>query len=147
MLMAGTRLKALAPEGTIDPIYQVMDEATLSVIASRSWFNGRGEMLITKIAYHINERAELKDTLKILNVLFKYRVNVNYQVQGGQPDLPAGRTALHLAAQSGDIMLVKFLVKHGAKTTIKDINEQTPVDLTSSDKVGEYLRGLSAEGE
>jgi hypothetical protein len=43
--------------------------------------------------------------------------------------LEDGKTAIHLASESGDIATFNFLLEHGARIDVKDQNGKTPVDI------------------
>lgn len=62
-----------------------------------------------------------------VNILLKEGYNVNYRM----PNFNF-RTPLHIAAESGSIELVEFLISKGAKIDIKDVSGVPPVFLACS---------------
>ena len=59
------------------------------------------------------------------------------------PSPNEGMTALHAAAQSGRVEIVRYLLAHGAATTLVDDNGRTPMDLIAA-SVGPGARGAAA---
>ena len=59
---------------------------------------------------------------KIVEMLLKYRANPNVQEQGGY-------TALHAAAQNGDLETIRALLYGGADLTLRSDDGKTPLDL------------------
>jgi ankyrin repeat protein len=57
-----------------------------------------------------------------------------------------GFTPLHIAAQYGFDEIVKLLVDNGADVTIKTSEEQTALDLTTSDKIKQLLVSKAKAG-
>jgi ankyrin repeat protein len=77
----------------------------------------------------------------LLDLLLQHGADVNAQVTGTQtrsmriarsPSTNEGMTALHVAAQSGRVELVRYLLQKGANPGIADSNGRKPVDLVGS---------------
>ena len=58
-----------------------------------------------------------------------------------------GKTALHLASESGNLMMVKFLIKAGAQIQAKASDGGTPLHFANSSDVAKYLIDSGSEIE
>jgi len=76
--------------------------------------------------------------IAVMDTLVQHGADVNAQVTGTEtysmrvsraPSSNEGMTALHVAAQSGRLDLVKYLIEKHAKTDIVDSNGHKPIDL------------------
>jgi ankyrin repeat protein len=81
----------------------------------------------------------------LMEMLIEHGADVNAQVTGTKtysmrisraPSSTEGMTALHVAAQSGRVDLVKFLLDKGAKTEIVDSNGHKPIELVGAAPAG-----------
>lgn len=83
-----------------------------------------------------------KNKIKACQLLVKFGANVNHQRIDS-------RTALHNAATyDSHLEMVRFLVKVGADTNVRDKENQTPLAWAMSRNnvaITEYLRGIGAE--
>ena len=59
----------------------------------------------------------------------------------GSRDFLHRRTALHWAAERGDLAIAGLLLKRGADRTLTDKKGQTPQDLAHDDAMAALLRG------
>jgi ankyrin repeat protein len=89
---------------------------------------------------------------QLIDLLLQHGANLNAQVSGTKtyhmriarsPSPNEGMTALHAAAQSGRVEIVRYLLDHGAATTLVDDNGRTPMDLIAA-SVGPGARGAAA---
>src|SRR5262249_40115309 len=55
---------------------------------------------------------------------------------GRSPSSNEGMTALHVAAQSGRVEIVRYLLEHGASTNLVDDSGRTPMDLIAGGASG-----------
>jgi ankyrin repeat protein len=85
-----------------------------------------GTTTTRKLAYRSIEPG---DSFKAVKLLLDKGADVN------QADL-AGVTALHVAAQEGDLALIQMLVDRGAKMDRKDEYDKTPLDWTAATPSG-----------
>jgi ankyrin repeat protein len=78
------------------------------------------------------------DGFALLDLLLQHGADVNAQVTGTKtysmriartPSTNEGMTALHVAAQSGRVDLVRYLLGRGANPAIADSNGRRPIDL------------------
>src|SRR5215813_11901286 len=76
--------------------------------------------------------------MELMELLLRHGANVNAQVTGTQtysmrvsraPSANEGKTALHLAAETGKTDLVRYLLQKGANTEITDADGKKPFDL------------------
>lgn len=76
--------------------------------------------------------------MPLMELLLQYDADINAQVAGTQtysmrvaraPSANEGKTALHVAAESGKADLVRYLLQKGARTDIKDADGKRPIDL------------------
>ena len=74
----------------------------------------------------------------LLDLLLQHGADVNAQVTGTQthsmrvarsPSTNEGMTALHVAAQSGRVDLVRYLLEKGANPALADSNGRKPIDV------------------
>lgn len=79
--------------------------------------------------------------IELMNLLLQHGADVNAQVTGTKtysmrvsraPSANEGMTALHVAAQSGKVDEVKFLLDKGANPAIVDAEGRKPIDLLAS---------------
>ncbi len=86
----------------------------------------------------------------LMELLIQHGADVNAQVSGTKtysmrisraPSSNEGMTALHIAAQSGNVDVVKFLIDKGANTGIVDGNGRKPIDLVGTSPSGNAGRG------
>src|SRR5205807_7511247 len=77
----------------------------------------------------------------LMDVLLQHGADVNAQVTGTKtysmrnartPSTNEGMTALHMAAQTGNANLVRYLLQKGAKTEIIDSNGRKAIDLVGA---------------
>jgi len=57
-----------------------------------------------------------------------------------------GATALHIAAASGDLEIVRLLISHGADRSAEDRNGSTAMDIATAaghTAIADYLDGIS----
>jgi ankyrin repeat protein len=89
---------------------------------------------------------------QLMDLLLQHGANINAQVSGTKtysmriarsPSPNEGMTALHAAAQSGRVEIVRHLLDHGATTNLVDDNGRTPMDLIAG-AAGPAARGASA---
>jgi ankyrin repeat protein len=80
-------------------------------------------------------------TTALLDVLLQHGADVNAQVTGTKtysmriartPSTNEGMTALHVAAQSGNVNLVRYLLEKGANPEITDSNGRKAIDLVGA---------------
>jgi ankyrin repeat protein len=85
-----------------------------------------------------------------MDVLLQHGADVNAQVTGTKtysmrnarsPSTNEGMTALHVAAQTGNADLVRYLLEKGANTEIADSNGHKPIDLIGIPSAGPGGRG------
>jgi len=78
--------------------------------------------------------------MELMDLLLQHDADVNAQVTGTftysmrvarAPSANEGKTALHLAAESGKTDLVRYLLAKGANTLITDADGKRPIDLVS----------------
>jgi ankyrin repeat protein len=90
--------------------------------------------------------------IQLMDLLLQHGANINAQVSGTKtysmriarsPSPNEGMTALHAAAQSGRVEIVRHLLDHGATTNLVDDNGRTPMDLIAG-AAGPAARGASA---
>jgi Ankyrin repeats (3 copies)/Ankyrin repeat len=88
---------------------------------------------------------------QLMDLLLQHGANINAQVSGTKtysmriarsPSPNEGMTALHAAAQSGRVEIVRHLLDHGATTNLVDDNGRTPMDLIAG--AAGPARGASA---
>jgi ankyrin repeat protein len=91
--------------------------------------------------------------IPLMELLIQHGADVNAQVTGTKtysmrisraPSSNEGMTALHIAAQSGNAEIVKFLIDKGASTGIVDGNGRKPIDLVGTSAPGNGGRGGGA---
>jgi ankyrin repeat protein len=79
--------------------------------------------------------------MELMELLLQHGANVNDQVTGTRtysmrvsraPSANEGRTALHIAAQTGRADVVRYLLSKGAKPEIADAGGFKPIDLVGS---------------
>jgi ankyrin repeat protein len=73
--------------------------------------------------------------VNVVTILLEYNVDINIENNDGM-------TALHWAAQKGDLVVLKLLVEKGAKVDSTDKNGNTPLDLAEiyeHKEIMEYL--------
>jgi ankyrin repeat protein len=79
--------------------------------------------------------------MELMELLLQHGADVNAQVTGTMtysmrvsraPSANEGKTALHIAAETGKTDLVRYLLEKGAKTEITDASGQKAIDLTAS---------------
>lgn len=69
---------------------------------------------------------------EIFHILVKLGVNVNEQDE-------QGKTPLHHACEGGKVKAIRWLIKHGANTSCKDFNLNTPQDLSANNNIKKLL--------
>ena len=78
--------------------------------------------------------------MELMELLLQHGADVNAQVTGTMtysmrvsraPSANEGKTALHVAAESGKTDLVRYLLDKGAKTDITDADGQKAIELVS----------------
>jgi ankyrin repeat protein len=90
--------------------------------------------------------------MELMELLLQHGANINAQVSGTRtysmrvsraPSANEGKTALHVAAESGKTDLVRYLLQKGAKTDIIDAGGHKPIELVDAtpSSAGE-IRGL-----
>jgi len=81
------------------------------------------------------------EAIALMNVLLQHGADVNAQVTGTKtysmriarsPSTNEGMTALHVAAQTGNVDLVRYLLEKGANAEIADSNGRKPIDLVGA---------------
>jgi uncharacterized protein len=89
---------------------------------------------------------------QLMDLLLQHGANINAQVSGTKTysmriarsaSANEGMTALHAAAQSGRVEIVRHLLDHGATTTLVDDNGRTAMDLIAAG-AGPAGRGAAA---
>jgi ankyrin repeat protein len=89
-------------------------------------------------------------TTALLDVLLQHGADVNAQVTGTKtysmriartPSTNEGMTALHVAAQSGNVNLVRYLLEKGANPEITDSNGRKAIDLIGANAATGRGRG------
>lgn len=73
-------------------------------------------------------RAASKGDVEIVQLLINLGKNININVT----DL-YGNTPLHLACEEDNVEVAQLLIHHGARVDIKNKDEKTPVELSSSE--------------
>jgi len=80
--------------------------------------------------------------MELMELLLQHGADVNAQVTGTMtysmrvsraPSANEGKTALHVAAETGKADLVRYLLEKGAKTQITDAGGQKAIDLTTGE--------------
>src|SRR5262245_33227196 len=83
--------------------------------------------------------------IALMDVLLQHGADVNAQVTGTKtysmrnarsPSTNEGMTALHVAVQTGNADLVRFLLEKGANSEIADSNGRKPIDLVGGATAG-----------
>jgi ankyrin repeat protein len=78
---------------------------------------------------------------QIMDLLLQHGANINDQVTGSMtyslriaraPSSTEGMTALHVAAQKGNLETVRYLLEKGAKVELVDANGHKPIDLVAT---------------
>ncbi len=69
----------------------------------------------------------LQNNILLTQLLLEYGANVNARYQPEQENEDTGNTALHIAAQQGNVDCVRLLIEHGAHITIKNEADVTPL--------------------
>src|SRR5262245_4188755 len=78
--------------------------------------------------------------MELMELLLQHGADVNAQVTGTMtysmrvaraPSAKAGKTALHVAAETGKANLVRYLLEKGAKTEILDADRKKAIDSVS----------------
>lgn len=87
------------------------------------------ELLLQRGARDINNAmvsaiAQYGSCEAVIAFLVTHGADVNFSIEGAEND---GGLLLHLAARWGNVAAVKILVAHGADTSAKDQNDDTPL--------------------
>jgi ankyrin repeat protein len=91
--------------------------------------------------------------MELMELLLQHGADVNAQVSGTRtysmrvsraPSANEGKTALHLAAETGKTDLVRYLLQKGANTEITDADGKKPFDLMAADGPAEIRSLLTA---
>src|SRR5215831_4634408 len=91
--------------------------------------------------------------MELMEMLLQHGADVNAQVSGTltysmrvsrAPSANEGKTALHLAAETGKTDLVRYLLQKGANTEITDADGKKPFDLMAADGPAEIRSLLTA---
>jgi ankyrin repeat protein len=86
--------------------------------------------------------------MEVMELLLQHGANVNAQVTGTltyelrisrAPSANEGKSALHVAAESGKTDLVRYLLGKGAKTDLKDAEGRKPIELAKAPEVRSLL--------
>ncbi len=86
--------------------------------------------------------------MELMDLLLQHGADVNAQVTGTHtysmrvaraPSANEGKTALHVAAESGKTDLVRYLLSKGAKTDITDEDGKKPIELVKTDGIRSLL--------
>ena len=90
--------------------------------------------------------------MELMEILLQHGADVNAQVTGTltysmrisrAPSANEGRTALHIAAQSGRTDVVRYLLGKGANTEIKDAGGLKAIELVGGDSPGKNAQAES----
>jgi len=93
--------------------------------------------------------------MELMELLLQHGADLNAQVTGTMtysmrvsraPSANEGKTALHVATESGKTDLVRYLLSKGANPEIKDAGGQMPSDLAAGATAAE-IRGLLQRGK
>jgi len=91
--------------------------------------------------------------MELMELLLQHGADVNAQVSGTRtysmrvsraPSANEGKTALHMAAETGKTDLVRYLLQKGANTEITDADGKKPFDLMAVDGPAEIRSLLTA---
>ncbi|KAI3640140.1 hypothetical protein MIR68_001018 [Amoeboaphelidium protococcarum] len=91
--------------------------------------------------------SALQDVLQLVwhgaDINFKYDKYTDAQLHAEDICIPHGSTPLHCAVRNADLMLVNYLLLNGADINLRDVDEQTPVDLANhQSKAADSLKRL-----
>ncbi len=82
---------------------------------------------------YLNEAIEAKDLRKTVILL---NIGADIKRKDYNDDTP-----LHTAAKTGDIQIIKHLLKYGADKTVKNCQSKIPADLTADEEIRNLLIG------
>lgn len=107
------RVMKLLLEHGADPNIKSDEGYTPLIVAAQSAYNNGGD----------EYSSPGRDNVVLFDLLLKHGAKVNAQAYTGE-------TALHFAAEYGDIRQIKFLLDHGANPRIRNAQNHTPADMT-----------------
>jgi len=91
--------------------------------------------------------------MELMELLLQHGANVNAQVTGTltysmrvarAPSANEGKTALHVAAESGKTDVVRYLLGKGANMAITDAGGHKAIDLASAPEIRSVLQGAAS---
>jgi len=139
LIESGANVDAMATPGPVNPLMLAIERNSSSV----------AELLITSgcsVDMEVDSRMTplhlcvVKDNLYLVNLLLDAGAPINAQSHHG-----IGDTALHGAADSGNVEIIRTLLERGANPNIKTADGKYPLDLSRTKEVYELLQIVREE--